>query len=66
MPIWYKIQNKEITQTLYKIDNLNKPLKAMSAYKVDELLDMCHKLGISMSDKKETKQDLYQKIVQRL
>ena len=62
----YKIQNKEITQTLYKIDNLNKPLKAMSAYKVDELLVICHKLGISMSDKKETKQDLYEKIVQRL
>ena len=62
----YKIENKEITKNLYKIDNLNKPLKAMSAYKVDELLDMCHKLGISMSDKKETKQDLYQKIVQRL
>jgi hypothetical protein len=52
--------------TLYKIDNLNKPIKAISAYKMNELLDMCHKLGINMGIKKQIKQDLYEQIIQEL
>ena len=60
----YSFGNKDNVKNLYKIDNLNKPLKALSAYKLDELLDMCHKLGHKMVDKKETKQQLYEYIVQ--
>jgi hypothetical protein len=51
---------------LYKIENLNKPIKAISAYKMNDLLDMCHKLGINMGIKKQIKQDLYEKIIQEL
>jgi hypothetical protein len=58
---------KEIqVSSLYKIDNLNKPIKAISAYKMEELLDMCHKLGINMGIKKQIKKDLYEQIVQEL
>jgi hypothetical protein len=58
---------KEINvKSLYKIDNLNKPIKAISAYKMEDLLDMCHKLGINMGIKKQIKKDLYEQIVQEL
>jgi hypothetical protein len=30
----------------YKVDNLSKPIKSMSAYKTQELVDICNKLGI--------------------
>jgi len=59
--------NREaITNSLYKIENLNKPLKAMSAYKSDELMEMCHKLGHKLIHKKNTKQELYEYVVQHL
>jgi hypothetical protein len=33
----------------YKVDNLSKPIKSMSAYKTQELVDICNKLGIETS-----------------
>jgi hypothetical protein len=52
----------------YKVDNLSKPIKSMSAYKTQELVDICNKLGIettvaSSSDKSKSKKDLYEAII---
>jgi hypothetical protein len=33
----------------YKVDNMSKPIKSMSAYKTQELVDICNKLGIETS-----------------
>jgi len=57
---------KPIRESFYKIDNMNKPLKSMSAYKLDELAVFCNKLGIaSVNDgKKANKKCLYEMLVQ--
>jgi hypothetical protein len=62
----------------YKVDNLSKPIKSMSAYKTQELVDICNKLGIetnvvscsssspsNISDnaKSKSKKDLYEAII---
>jgi hypothetical protein len=60
------IQN--IRNTLYKLDKIDKPIKAMSAYKVEELMLMCERLAIETTNKEtgknKTKKDLYEEIVQ--
>jgi hypothetical protein len=33
----------------YKVDNMSKPIKSMSGYKTQELVDICNKLGIETS-----------------
>jgi hypothetical protein len=52
------------------VDNIEKPLKAMSSYKSQELIDLCSKLEILLdaNDKKQkiTKQFMYEKLVQQL
>lgn len=57
-----------ITKNLYKIENINKPIKAESAYKVQDLIDICSKLGIEINNtetgKKKTKKELYESIIQ--
>ncbi len=64
----YKIieDAKPIRETFYKIDNMNKPLKSMSAYKLDELAVFCNKLGIAAGNdgKKVNKKCLYELLVQ--
>ena len=64
----YKITQdvKPIRDTFYKIDNMNKPLKSMSAYKLDELVVFCNKLGIVAGNdgKKANKKCLYEMLVQ--
>ena len=64
----YKIvpDAKPIRESFYKIDNMNKPLKSMSAYKLDELVVFCNKLGMaSVNDgKKANKKCLYEMLVQ--
>jgi len=60
----------------YKVDNLAKPIKTMSAYKTQELVDICNKLGIettssspsssassSSVNKTKSKKDLYEAII---
>jgi hypothetical protein len=61
----YRFGTKDCIKAFYKIDNLNKPLRALSAYKLDELMDMCHRLGMT-TIKKQTKQEMYEFIVQQL
>ena len=58
----------DIRTTLYKIENLDKPIKALSSYKVKDLTDMCEKLGIEIinteTGKNKTKNMLYESIIQ--
>ena len=61
-------QIDKIRQTLYKLDKIDKPIKAMSAYKSEELVEICERLAIEFinkdSGKTKTKKDLYEAIVQ--
>ncbi len=62
--------------TYYNVDGFENGLKSMSAYKVDELLELCKKLNINVDTKSETvsnakpkkltKKDIYELIVQNL
>jgi hypothetical protein len=54
--------------TLFKIDNIEKPIKSLSAYKVSELIEYCSKLDISIinetTNKKKNKNELYESLIQ--
>ena len=54
--------------TLFNIENIEKPVKALSAYKVSELVEYCSKLGISIlnetTNKKKNKSELYESLIQ--
>jgi len=55
--------------TLFKWESLEKPLKAMTYYKVDELMELCKKLGLEekmSSAGKKTKKDLYELLIMNL
>ena len=52
---------KEVREKYYLLDNLAKPLKAISSYKTEEISEIAKKLKLK-DDKKETKKDLYDKI----
>jgi len=54
-----------IRATHYRIENLQKPMKAASAYTVAELTEMCHTLKIPMNQKMK-KQELYDAIAAKL
>jgi hypothetical protein len=43
------------------VDNLSKPIKSMSSYKTQELIDICDKLEIDTTAK--SKKDLYESII---
>ena len=68
----FEISNKEssnsIKESLYKIESINKPIKCESAYKVQDLIDICSKLGIEINNsttgKKITKKEMYELIIQ--
>jgi hypothetical protein len=59
---------EEIRKSLYKVDVLDKPIKALSSYKVQELIDICNKLAIEIVNKEtgknKTKNELYESIIQ--
>ena len=48
----------------WKLENLDKPLKAISSYKADELRDICKKIKIEFV--KLTKPQMYEKILYKL
>lgn len=54
--------------TLFKVDNIDKPIKQPSSYKVQELIEICNKLGIDYvnkdTNKNKNKNDLYESIIQ--
>jgi hypothetical protein len=62
-----KEKAKSIAETLYKIDNIDKPIKAISSYKVSDLIEMCNKLEIEVKNqetsKTKSKKELYESII---
>lgn len=59
----------DLKKTRLVIDNINKPIKGVSTYKVNELKEICIKLQINiMKNAKKTfsKKELYEKIVQQI
>ena len=67
----YEIGTKDmvntIKSTLYKVDNIDKPIKALSSYKVQDLIEICTKLAIEITDKEtnknKNKNALYESII---
>ena len=61
-----KIEN--IKNTLYRIDKIDKPIKSISAYTLQELIDISNKLAIQTTNvttnKSKSKKDLYEGIIQ--
>lgn len=59
---------KEIRNTFYRIDNIDKPIKGLSSYKVQELIDIANKLAIEVKNnetgKNKSKNELYESIIQ--
>lgn len=57
-------------KTLYKIENIKKPLLSLSSYKTNDLIDICNKLNIAtlsnVTNKIKTKPLLYESISQYL
>ena len=60
---------QKILKSYYTIENIEKPLKAFSNYKLDDLVLIAEKLSINIYDehaKKKKKQELYENIIQKL
>jgi hypothetical protein len=61
---------KNIRDTYWKLENVNKPLNGVSAYTLQDLQTICSKLEIKLDDtetkKKKTKNVLYQEILSKL
>lgn len=57
-----------IRNSFLKIENNQKPIKAISSYKISDLLELCNKLGIETNiketGKQKNKKDLYELLVQ--
>ena len=53
--------------TLFKIDNIEKPIKPITSYKILELIEYCNKLGIEThikdTTKNKCKKDLYESLI---
>ncbi len=59
---------ESVVKPLYRIESINKPIKCESAYKSQDLIDICCKLAIetnnSATGKKKTKKEMYELIIQ--
>lgn len=59
---------QEIHTTLYKLGNVDKPIKSISSYKSQDIIDIANKLEIeiinNLTGKTKTKKDLYEAIIQ--
>jgi hypothetical protein len=59
---------EQIKTTLYKLDNIDKPIKSMSGYKLSELVEICEKLALDIvnkdTNKSKNKKELYEAIIQ--
>jgi hypothetical protein len=56
----------QIKERFFRLDNITKPIKSISSYKVSELVDMCTRLEIDINNtenKCKTKNELYEAIV---
>ena len=52
--------------SLFKCDNFEKPLKAISYYKLNELVDICKYLVLITDFNKKTKKELYELLLEKL
>ena len=62
-------ESMDFKQTYWYIENVQKPLKAPTAYTLKELQDICDKLEIPLKNdlgKSKTKKDLYEEILTKL
>ena len=61
-------KNELYRSTLFKVDDVEKPIKSISSYKVSELVEFCNKLGIEIYDKdtnkSKSKKELYESLIQ--
>jgi hypothetical protein len=61
-----KVSN--IKSTLYKVDNIAKPINSVSSYNISELIEICNKLAIEIKNvktgKNKQKKELYESIIQ--
>jgi hypothetical protein len=60
---------EKIKLSLLKLDNIDKPLRAITTYSVGDLVKICEKLDISIVNdlnKKKTKAELYANILQKI
>jgi hypothetical protein len=61
---------EKIKEKYWKLDNLEKPLRSITAYSVYDLNTICLKLDIAVicetTNKKKTKAELYTAILQKL
>ena len=59
---------KDYRNKYYKLENIDKPVKAFSSYKLEDLIKLCEKLAIDilnpLTNKKKTKKELYESIIQ--
>jgi methylglyoxal synthase len=59
---------EQYKKELFHIEHLEKPLKAISSYKLNELIDFCNRLGLetvhSETKKPKKKQELYEILIQ--
>jgi len=57
-----------IRNSLFKINNIDKPVQSISSYKVQDLIDICSKLVIETTNKDtgkiKSKNDLYESLIQ--
>ena len=62
------IKVSNIKSTLYKLDNIAKPIKSVSSYNISELVEICNKLAIEIKNvktgKNRQKKELYESIIQ--
>ena len=66
-----KEQIEKYRTEYFKWESVDKPLKAISSYNSEELLDLCKKLDISLNLdntalKKKTKKDLYELLIMNI
>jgi hypothetical protein len=70
IPNEHKEYIEDIKLKYWKLDNLEKPLRSITTYSVNDLLNICSKLDIAVicetTNKKKTKAELYSSILQSL
>ena len=65
----YREYMEKIKASYWKLDNLEKPIRAITSYSMGDLTTICTKLDIPIigeSNKKRTKADLYASILQKI
>ncbi len=62
----FSVNLDEIQKTFYKMESIDKPIRAITAYKLDELIDMHQRISGGDDSVKRKKADLYQAIIKNM